>query len=91
MSHRLQQLQQEVEKALDELRALAHGVYPPLLADRGPGRRAALGRGAQPAAGASRPVAVGRFATKVESAVYFCVLEALQNVQKHARGARRVS
>ena len=32
----------------------------------------------------------GRYAPEVESAVYFCVLEALQNVLKHAGGARRV-
>jgi signal transduction histidine kinase len=34
--------------------------------------------------------AIGRYAPEVESAVYFCVLEALQNVLKHARDARRV-
>jgi signal transduction histidine kinase len=32
---RLRELAQDVDEALDELRALAHGVYPPLLADRG--------------------------------------------------------
>jgi signal transduction histidine kinase len=33
---------------------------------------------------------VGRYTAEVESAVYFCVMEALQNVLKHAEGARRV-
>jgi len=33
---------------------------------------------------------VGRLPTEVESAVYFCVLEALQNALKHAEGARNI-
>lgn len=33
---------------------------------------------------------VGRYGAAVESAVYFCLLEALQNVSKHARAARRI-
>ncbi len=87
---RLRKLEHEVEEALEELRDLAHGVYPPVLADRG-------------LAEALRSVAlrstvrvdlvahdVGRFSTEVEGAVYFCIREALQNVQKHAAGARRV-
>jgi signal transduction histidine kinase len=85
----LRELEGEVEEALDELRALAHGVYPPLLADRGLAE-------ALRAAGARSTLAVelharevGRYPAEVESAVYFCVLEALQNALKHATGARR--
>jgi signal transduction histidine kinase len=33
---------------------------------------------------------VGRFSTEVEGAIYFCVLEAIQNAHKHAAGARRI-
>jgi signal transduction histidine kinase len=84
----LRGLEGEVEEALDELRALAHGVYPPLLADRGLAE-------ALRAAGARCTIAVelrahdvGRYPPEVESAVYFCVLEALQNALKHAAGAR---
>ncbi|HEX4718516.1 MAG TPA: sensor histidine kinase [Thermoleophilaceae bacterium] len=86
----LRELEGEVEEAIDELRALAHGVYPPLLADRGLGE-------ALRAAGARCTIAVdlnahdvGRYPPEVESAVYFCVLEALQNALKHAQGATRV-
>jgi signal transduction histidine kinase len=69
---------------LDDLRDLARGIYPPLLAEqglatalRGQGRRAAL------------PVSVdadgvGRYPQDTESTVYFCALEALQNVAKYA-------
>jgi signal transduction histidine kinase len=86
---RLRELEHEVDEALDDLRSLAHGVYPPLLADRG------LAEALEPvAARSSIPVEIeacdiGRYAPEVESAVYFCVLEALQNVLKHAAGARR--
>jgi signal transduction histidine kinase len=86
---RLRRLEHEVEEALDELRALAHGVYPPLLADRGLAealRSVALGSTVRVDLVTHD---VGRFSTEVEGAVYFCIREALQNVQKHAAGARR--
>ena len=90
-ARRLRQLEQEVDEALEELRALAHGVYPPLLADHGlaDALRAVARRLAVRTEVDAR--AVGRYAPEVEGAVYFCVLEALQNVLKHARGARRVA
>jgi signal transduction histidine kinase len=33
---------------------------------------------------------IGRFSTEIEGALYFCILEAMQNVQKHAMGVRRI-
>jgi signal transduction histidine kinase len=86
---RLRELEGEVDEALEELRALAHGVYPPMLADRGLGdalRSVALRSVTRVDLMAHD---LRRYSTEVEGAVYFCVLEALQNVQKHA-GARRV-
>jgi signal transduction histidine kinase len=87
---RLRDLAQDVDEALEELRALAHGVYPPVLADRGleEALRAVALRSAIRVDLVSHDV--GRYSTEVEAAVYFCVLEALQNAQKHAKGARRV-
>jgi signal transduction histidine kinase len=86
---RLHDLGSSVDAALEELRALAHGVCPPLLADRGlrEALRAATTRCVVP----TRLIAdgVGRYSPEVESAVYFSILEALQNIAKHARGARR--
>jgi signal transduction histidine kinase len=72
------------DDALDELRSVAHGVYPPLLADEG--LVAAL---KEVARRASVPVGVdladlGRLPEDQETAVYYCCLEALQNVAKHA-------
>jgi signal transduction histidine kinase len=90
-ARRLHALESEVDEALEELRALAHGVYPSLLADRGlpEALRAVLDR--FPISGRLDERAIGRYAPEVESAVYFCVLEALQNALKHARGVRRVA
>jgi signal transduction histidine kinase len=87
---RLRELERDVEEALEELRALAHGVYPPVLADAGLAEavRSAARRSAIRVDLVTRDAA--RYSTAVEGAVYFCVLEALQNVQKHATGARRV-
>ncbi|HZD18902.1 MAG TPA: histidine kinase, partial [Actinomycetota bacterium] len=82
-------LQTAVTTALDELRDLARGIYPPLLADEG--LVAALEAQARksPVPGSVASDGVGRYAPEIEAAVYFCVLEALQNVAKYA-GATRV-
>ncbi|HEV3234179.1 MAG TPA: GAF domain-containing sensor histidine kinase [Candidatus Dormibacteraeota bacterium] len=82
------QLKSDADEALETLRDLARGIYPPLLADKG--LTAAL---AGQARKATLPVAidadgVGRYPQEVEAAVYFCVLEALQNVQKYAHASR---
>jgi signal transduction histidine kinase len=77
----------DVDDALEEVRSLARGIYPAALADRGlvEGLRAAALRSPLPvtvlAAG------LGRYPRDVESAAYFCCLEALQNATKHATGA----
>ena len=86
----LHQLEYELDAALDDLRSLAHGVYPPLLADRGlvDALRSVTSRSKVPIELITGDV--GRYGAEVESAVYFCLLEALQNVSKHARGARGI-
>ena len=74
----------QLGEALEDLRDLARGIYPPLLAAEGlPSALAAQARKA------TVPVeveagAIARYDQDVESAVYFCVLEALQNIQKYA-------
>jgi len=84
----LEELRNEAQETLTELRELAHGIYPPLLMDRGlpEALRAAANRAVLP----TEVVAdVGRYASDVEAAVYFCCLEAMQNAGKHAgEGAR---
>ena len=81
---------QEVEETIDEVRALARGIYPSVLSEHG------LAAALQTAARASPiPISldldgIGRFSPEVENTVYFACVEAMQNVAKHARGARHV-
>jgi signal transduction histidine kinase len=80
----------QIGEALDNLRDLAHGVFPVLLADRGlvPALRAHVARSsAMVGVEAAPPIASARFDAAIEAAVYFCCLEALQNAAKHAPGA----
>ena len=83
----LDQMNGEVQNAVAELRELAHGIYPPLLADGGlaPALEAAAGRSTQRVD--VEITTAARFDEDTEAAVYFCCLEALQNSSKHAPGA----
>jgi signal transduction histidine kinase len=87
----LDQLGSDLQDAVQELRNLAHGIYPPLLMDRGLGEAlsAAAGRAALPTV--VRAEGIGRYPQQVEAAVYFCVLEALQNAGKHAGDGSEVT
>jgi signal transduction histidine kinase len=86
----LDRLGLEVEEALDELREVAHGLYPQVLAQAGVGP--ALKRIAT-----RSPVRVTvtdqlpRQSEAVETAIYFCCLECLQNAAKHAGERARVA
>jgi signal transduction histidine kinase len=84
------QLQGGLRDALDDLRDLARGIYPPLLADKGlaaaleaQGRKAAVTTTIE-------PDGIGRYPREVEAAVYFCALEAMQNVAKYAEASAAV-
>ena len=81
-------LQGDIDSALKELRDLARGIYPPLLADQG-----LVGALESQAQRSVVPVAIeadgiGRYPRDAEAAVYFSCLEALQNVAKYARASR---
>ena len=81
----LEALGDAVKDTIQELRDLAHGIYPAAPHGQRPARGAA--GGGQPAARwRSRwtPTASGATRSEVEAAVYFCCLEALQNAAKHA-------
>jgi signal transduction histidine kinase len=84
----LGQLQTEANDALENLRDLARGIYPPLLADKG--LPAALEGQARksPVPVTLDADAVGRYTPEIEAAVYFCSLEALNNVAKYASASR---
>jgi signal transduction histidine kinase len=80
-------LQASATEALEDLRDLARGIYPPLLQDKG--LVAALEAQARKAAVPTTVEAdgLGRFGQDVEAAVYFSCLEALQNVAKYAEAS----
>jgi signal transduction histidine kinase len=84
----LDQLAGEVQETIQELRELAHGIYPPLLVDSGlvEALRAAANRNPLPVDIVADGIA--RYPSETEAAVYFCCLEALQNAAKHAPDAR---
>ena len=78
------QLQQDATEALDELRALAHGIYPPLLSSSGLAEALSAACRRAPLPASIEVNGVGRHPAEIESAVYFCCLEALQNAGKYA-------
>jgi len=86
----LTELLSESNRALDDLRDLARGIYPPLLADKGlaAALEAQAARSPVPTTVASD--GVGRYPQEIEAAAYFSCLEALQNIAKYA-DARAVS
>jgi signal transduction histidine kinase len=80
----IEELRDNLKDAIAELRALAHGIFPPLLSSGG--LREALPAAAGRAALSTTvdTTGVGRYTPEIESTVYFCCLEALQNAGKHA-------
>jgi signal transduction histidine kinase len=83
----LEAIQGSANDALEDLRDLARGIYPPLLADKG----LVVALEAQ-ARKSTIPTVVdaqelGRYSQEVEAAVYFSCLEALQNVAKYAQAS----
>jgi hypothetical protein len=82
-------LGEDVEHALEEIRALAHGIYPSLLADRGlPDALRSVAR-QSPLRVDLRAAGLSRQAPEIEAAVYFACREALQNAAKHTNGSQR--
>jgi signal transduction histidine kinase len=87
----LHALEGDVDATIDEVRALARGIYPPLLARTG--LRDAL-RSASRGAGLPTTVradGLDRYGADIETTVYFACSEGLQNAVKHARSATRVT
>ena len=83
----LDQLTGDVRTTIQELRDLAHGIYPPLLLESGLGP-ALKGAAARTASRVTLHAELERrYPPEIEAAVYFSCLEALQNVAKHAPGA----
>jgi signal transduction histidine kinase len=84
----LTQLQAEADDTLQTLRDLARGIYPPLLADKGLETALVAQANKSTLEVEVRGGGTGRYSQDVEAAVYFCCLEALQNVSKYAGDCR---
>ena len=87
-AQQLTALQQDAQDALENLRDLARGIYPPLLADKGlgPALESQVRKAVMPTSVEAN--GVGRHDQDVEAAVYFCVLEALNNIAKYAEATQ---
>jgi signal transduction histidine kinase len=77
-------LDDEIETTIDQLRDLAHGIYPPLLQDRGLADALAAAALRSSITAQVDTHDLGRYSPDIESTVYFCCVEALQNAAKHA-------
>ena len=86
-AEQLNKLGGDVEVIIDELRALARGVFNTVLTNLGPAAalRETTRQAPIPTTVTSRTPR--RYDPEAERAVYFCCLEALQNAYKHARTA----
>ena len=87
----LDRLSDRATSALDDLREVARGIFPPLLSEEG--LAAALGALARRAGPDTRLSVLGggtevRYDAPVETAIYFCCVQALQNAERHAPGRR---
>ncbi len=81
----------QMDEVLETLRSLARGIYPAVLHERGLGEALKSAGRRSPAPVSVRVQGISRVSEEVEIAVYFCCLEAMQNVAKHAgREARAV-
>jgi len=84
----LSELQADAAGALENLRDLARGIYPPLLADLGLAAALNAQASKSPLPVLVETDGVGRFGQDTEAAVYFCCLEALQNTAKYAHASQ---
>ncbi|MCB1246065.1 MAG: hypothetical protein KDB69_02220, partial [Acidimicrobiia bacterium] len=78
----------EADEAIQAMRDFARGVYPPLLEAEGLGPAIVAQARKLPLPVEVETGELRRYTTEVESSVYFCVLESLQNAVKHAKASR---
>jgi signal transduction histidine kinase len=84
-------LEKDVDATIDELRSLAQGIYPPLLARTGLGDALRVAGRSAALPTTVRADRVGRYSPEIETTVCFSCSEALQNAAKHAGGATSVT
>ena len=80
----IQAIGSQMDEVLETLRSLARGIYPAVLHERGLGEALKSAARRSPAPVSVRMQGIGRLPDDIKIAVYFCCLEAIQNVAKHA-------
>jgi signal transduction histidine kinase len=80
---RLLEIAQSAGAVLAEVREIAHGLYPPLLMASGLPTAIRRLHEHAPSPPEIDAVGIGRYPPEIESAVYYCCLEAIQNAMKH--------
>ena len=84
----LDESQEVAAEALQNLRDLAHGIYPPLLADEGLVVALQVRSQRSPLAVQVHGDELRRYPQDTEMAVYFCCLEAMQNAAKYSEASK---
>ena len=83
----LEQIDADTQSALEDLRDLARGIYPPLLADKGLAAALVAQARKSPVPVEVQAEGIERLPQDIEAAVYFSALEALQNTAKYANAS----
>nr|MBA2600961.1 hypothetical protein [Actinomycetota bacterium] len=87
----LEEIVNDSTAAVQALRDLARGIYPPILAHRGLGSALEAHARRCPVTVKIESDGISRYASDIENALYFCCLEAIQNGMKHGRGPLTVT
>jgi signal transduction histidine kinase len=87
-AHAIEDLAAAADVAVESLRTLARGIYPPLLESEGLERALVTQAQRTPIEIDFRAEGLRRYNREVEATVYFCVLEAMRNVVTHANATR---
>jgi len=91
LAERLDAIRRDVDDAVEELRTLSHGIYPSVLLERGVADALRSIAMTAPLGIRVTDDGLGRCAASIETAIYFCTLEAIQNTIKHAGPGARVA
>ena len=84
LAKQLDAIEADAVGALDELRALARGIYPEILHEFGPAAALSSLVRSSPVPIEVTDEGIGRSSDAIEAAIYFCAREAIQNTAKHA-------
>jgi len=90
-TERLAGLDDEIGRTIEEVRGIAAGIYPSLLAEEGLTEALRVVAQRAPLPVSVEATGIGRYDAELESTVYFCCVEALQNATKHAPDATGVT